>query len=83
MAYAKPRSCRTEMLLGTTDGTYKAFAANRGGSDIEEDHLLEVRRQMSGLWHGFSEASNRIDPTGNVFVSPYHKDVAPMDGENV
>ena len=81
--YAPFRSCRTEMLLGTTDGTYKAFAINRGGADLEEDHLLNVRRQMSGLWHGFSESPDRIDPTGQVFVSPYYEDVAPMDGENV
>lgn len=83
MAYPKQRSWRTAMLLGTTDGTYKAFVMNRGGSELDEDHLAQARQQMSGVWHGFREAPSRIDPTGRVFVSPYYKDVAPADGVNV
>lgn len=83
MAYPELRSCVTAMLVGTTDGTYKAYAMNRGGSQVEDDHTLLVRKQMSGLWHGFHEADERVAPTGQRFKSPFYQDVCPVDEENV
>jgi hypothetical protein len=83
MTYAPVRSCNTELRVGATDGTYKAFAMNRGGSQVEDDHLLKVRKQMSGLWHGFHEAQDRVTPDGRHFTSPYYQDVCPLDEENV
>ncbi len=71
------------MKLGMTDGTYKAAAINRGGAVVEQGHTDDVRKQMSGVWHGFGEARDRITPDGRVFTSPYYADVTPQDNENV
>jgi len=83
MALPETRSCVAELRLGTTEGTYKSFAKDRGGSQVEDDHLLLVRKQMSGAWHGFNEAPTRITPTGDQFTSLTYRDVTPKDVENI
>ena len=83
MAYPQARSCNTALHLGSTDGTYKAYAMNRGGMVVEDGHTDVVRKQMSGVWHGFHEAPTRVCPDGRTFTSPYYVDMTPEDPENV
>lgn len=81
MVYPQSRSCNADLHAGMTDGTYKAYAINRGG--VVEDTTVAVRRVMSGLWHGFSDLQSRILPDGTTATSLNYQDVTPQDKENV
>lgn len=81
MAYAPSRSCRQDLHAGMTDGTYKKWAPNRGGA--VEDTTAAVRRQMSGVWHGFNDSPMKVLPDGRQDHPPYYLDISPIDRENV
>ena len=63
------------------DGAYKQAAPNRGG--VVEDTTFKVRRQMSGVWHGYNEIQEKVLPDGRTATTPYYTDVASNDMENV
>lgn len=81
MAYAPARSCNAALHEGMTDSSYKKYAPNRGG--FPEPTSASVRRDMSGVWHGFSEKQPKALPDGTVHSTPNYVDVTPMDTENV
>lgn len=81
MAYAQPRSCNASLHEGMTDGGWKKYAANRGG--FTEPTSANVRKDMSGVWHGFHEKQPKVLPDGRVYPTPNYVDVTPMDPENV
>lgn len=80
MAYAQPRSCRTELRVGMTDGKYKRANINWSNAS---DVTAQIRAQMSGAWHGFNDVQEKFTPGGVEFSDPYYCDVAPIDEENI
>jgi hypothetical protein len=81
MAYPVHRSCVRDLHAGMTDGAYKKAAPNRGG--VVEDTTFHVRRQMSGVWHGFNDIQMKVLPDGRTDHPPYYTDVRAQDMENV
>jgi hypothetical protein len=81
MAYPALRSCNDGLREGSTDSVYKKYAQDRGG--FVELATAEVRRQMSGLWHGFNEISPKASPCGGMITTKYDTDITPEDMENV
>jgi hypothetical protein len=77
--YAKPRSCNMELLEGMTDGTFKRANMNWCNASPE---TVAVRKQMSGVWHGFNEISSKMTPDARTTSAGY-ADVTPADKENV
>lgn len=81
MAIAEHRSWNQDMLAGATDGTWKKAVMDRGG--IVEPQTSEVRKRMSGVWHGFNETQPKITADGRSVSTPYYQDITPQDSENV
>lgn len=81
MAYAQARSCVKDLHAGMTDGAYKRYAINRGGE--VEDTTANVRRQMSGAWHGFRDIDTWALPDGREMTAYTHVNVDPDDIENI
>lgn len=81
MAITVYRSCNADLFEGMTDGGWKKYAMHRGG--YVEGDTAGVRRNMSGVWHGFHEAQNKWLPDGRPCITQNYLDVSPMDLENV
>lgn len=82
MAYPRQRSCNSELHAGMTDGGWKKFAPNRGGSGIEYISAA-MREHMSGAWHGFNESAEKCLPDGRSDHPPYYAYITPEDNENI
>lgn len=81
MAYAQPRSCNMSLKEGYFDGGFKHYRPNTAGKI--EDCTAGIRRQMSGVWHGFNELEVKYMPDGTPVKTPYFVSVTPQDDENV
>jgi hypothetical protein len=81
MAYPQFRSCNADLKEGITDGVWKKAAPDRGGE--VEGTFAPVRKDMSGVWHGFNEKQPKIDQFGRSVSTGHYFDVTPMDSENV
>lgn len=81
MAYPQLRSCNDCLKDGILDGGWKHYRPNTGG--IVEDTTAQIRRDMSGVWHGFRESHIKILPDGRPYISKNFVDVTPQDVENV
>lgn len=69
MAYPPRRSCNDGLKEGMTDGSWKKFDMNRGGT--VEPITAHLRTHMDGTWHGFCEDSHFMLPDTRSFVNPY------------
>lgn len=81
MAYAPNRSCNGDLFEGSTDGGYKKYAPHRGG--FVETASAHVRRDMSGVWHGFNDKPEKASPCGMMVPDGHFVNVTPKDVENV
>jgi hypothetical protein len=81
MAYAPNRSCTADLHRGMVDGSYKFAAPNRGG--VVESTFVPVRKDMSGVWHGYHEIPSKVLPDGRSVSTIDYFDVTPQDKENV
>lgn len=81
MAYAQARSCNADLEAGTTDGTWKKAVMNRGG--VVETMTTDIRRHMSGVWHGFNETNPKVAPTRGSVSTINYQYITPEDKENI
>jgi len=81
MAYAPSRSCNNSLHYGINDGVYKDAYPNWGNIQ-GNDATVDVRQQMSGVWHGFNEAPVKYLPDGRSYQT-HNSDIAPEDDYNV
>lgn len=80
MAYPTARSRNANLMQGATDGAWKKANMNWCTDDTL---TAEIRRNMSGVWHGFNEVNPKITPDGRSVSTEHYYDIEPIDNENV